>query len=265
MPELTIHSKLDLNYTDDGPADSAHVLLLFNGSTLPLGFWNPLVETLGTDHRIVRFDQRNAGLTHYQGSFSLNDVAADAATLLAHLDIDTAVVVGHAWGGRVAQVFARDYPHLTRGLIICGTGGQLPARVPGETLKGMRENSNSGDRINWEKHLEDAFCSEGFSQRDPDAFKDIADLLWASKPHREARWDPQISPSDSYWGRSAHPGLLIYGTEDKNGTPENARHLHDRLTGSRLEFIERAGHFVICEAPVKVDQLIRGFTRELTP
>ena len=85
----------------------------------------------------MRLDQRNAGATRASGSFSLLDVAADAAALLDHLKIERAIVAGHAWGGRVAQVFARDYPHRVTGLVICGTGGQFPATVPPALVAAM--------------------------------------------------------------------------------------------------------------------------------
>jgi 3-oxoadipate enol-lactonase len=70
---------------------------------------------------VVRFDQRNAGATQADGSFSLLDIAADAAALLDYLKIERVIIAGHAWGGRVAQVFTRDYPHRVAGLVLCGT------------------------------------------------------------------------------------------------------------------------------------------------
>ncbi|MBI4768473.1 MAG: alpha/beta fold hydrolase [Deltaproteobacteria bacterium] len=73
--------------------------MLFNGATLPLQFWDPVARDLAIQDRVLRLDQRNAGDTRASGSFSLLDVAADAAALLDHLQIERVIVAGHAWGG----------------------------------------------------------------------------------------------------------------------------------------------------------------------
>ena len=253
---LNLDRALSLRYHSQG---SGPVLLLFNGATLPLEFWDPVADTLAQSYQIVRFDQRNAGESVFNGTFTLNDTAADAAAVLDHLDIDTAIVVGHAWGGRAAQVFARDYPHQTRALAICGTGGQLPATVDTENLKRQRQAATSGDRSVWEHALEENFCARGFRDRSPDSFQRLSDLLWDRQPRGKASWNSGVSPSSSYWGKCPKPALLIYGEEDRNGTPENAQHLQQMLPDSRLEFIEQAAHFVIQERPELVSQLLGEF------
>jgi pimeloyl-ACP methyl ester carboxylesterase len=252
---LEREQQVNLNYRVDG--DGEPVWLLFNGATLPLGFWDPVAEALASSATVVRFDQRNAGATRARGTFSLLDTAADAAALLDHLGCDRVILLGHAWGGRVAQVFARDYPHRARAMVICGTGGQLPARVPEAVLQRLRNAGRSRDRTSWEIALAEAFCARGFSTREPERFEAIADLLWAQPPNTEARWDPEIAPSSSYWGQTALPALLLYGDQDLNGTPENAEDLLRRLPDARLVSIAGSGHFVVREA---VDWVIDELT-----
>ena len=74
-----------------------------------------------------------------------------------------------------------------------------------------------------------------------------------------ATWDMRIAPSSSYWGSARVPTLLIYGTEDGNGTRQNAEDLARRIPGARLHFIDQAGHFVIREQPGQVLALMRAF------
>jgi 3-oxoadipate enol-lactonase len=261
MSLLRLQQDLQLHYRVDGEGPMSW--LLFNGATLPLQFWDPVAQGLATEHRVVRLDQRNAGATKASGCFSLLDVATDAAALLDHLKIERAIVAGHAWGGRVAQVFARDYPHRLTGLVICGTGGQFPATVPPALWQQWRDAARARDRERWEQTLEAAYCAKGFSERDSDAFRSISDLLWSQievrTERRRATWDSCIAPSSSYWGSARVPTLLIYGTEDGNGTPQNAEDLARRIPGARLHFIDQAGHFVIREQPGQVLTLMRAF------
>lgn len=72
-----------------------------------------------------------------------------------------------------------------------------------------------------------------------------------------------MSPSASYWGMTDKPTMLIYGREDRNGTPDNACDLADRLRQARLHFIDAAGHFVIRETPEPVAAHILEFLKEL--
>lgn len=261
MPHLTVGGSAELHYRIDGTGSPA--LLLFNGATLPLEFWGPVAERLSQQHRVIRFDPRNAGATRAEGRFTLNDVAADAAALLDRAEVESAVAVGHAWGGRAAQVFARDYPHRVTGLVLCGTGGQLPAEDNGELTEKLREAMRADDRKAWEEAIELLFCAPGFSERSPDIFEDLCDSIWQHRPPRGVRWDPRVSPSPSYWGTCRAPALLIYGRLDRNGTPANAEDLHASLPDSKLIFVEDAGHFAIREAePLVVDEILH-FVAEL--
>lgn len=256
MTTLDIQSSVSLNYQVDG--NGATALLLFNGNSLPLTFWGSLATRLAAHYKVIRFDQRNAGKTVFNGEFTLNDTASDAAALLAHLEVTQATVVGHAWGGRAAQVFVRDYPHFTRQLIICGNGGQLPPRDMGNLQAELREAARSGDRDKWETCLAGLYCAPGFRERDPGTFAELADAAWTRAAGR-ARWDRRVSPSESYWGTAKVPTLLIYGDQDNFGTPENARDLYDRMPHASLATIPDAGHFAVREQESRVFQLIRDF------
>lgn len=260
MPFLARQTSIEINYSVDGKItdDNQQTFLLFNGASLTTEFWGSLATRLAESGRVIRFDQRNAGKTRYQGSFTLNDVAADAAALLDLLEVEKAVIVGHAWGGRAAQVFVRDYPHRVSAMVICATGGQFPP-VDTTTLDdAIREARKSDNRAAWEKAFEARWCGQGFAEREPARFAEIAALNWQARPNREARWDPTVSPSPSYWGRAILPSLLIYGEEDKNGTPKNGRDLHERIAGSELLLLPNAGHFLIRE---KEDEVLAAITR----
>ena len=257
---LELSTNVVLNYeVRNAEADTS--LLFFNGATLPLQFWTPLLDLL-SDFRCITFDQRNSGHTEFSGTFTLGDIAADAAALLSHQECKSVIAVGHAWGGCAAQVFARDYPHLVSSLVICGTGGQLQAKTDPKMLMALNTARKIDDRETWEAALHNTYCGEHFRQQQPGAFQATADLIWHAPTPRSARWEQEPYPSDSYWGTCQQRTLLIYGSEDKNGTPENAKDLHERTRNSELHFIEGAGHFVIREAPNKVARFIRDFVQE---
>ena len=258
--ELNLQSSVALNYEVNG--DGETTFLLFNGATLPLEFWGPFAEALGELGKVVRFDQRNAGKTRYEGRFTLGDTAADAAALLDQLEIERAVVIGHAWGGRAAQVFARDFPDRLSHLVILGTGGQFPPIDMQKVAISMRRAMKEGNRESWEPLFETMWFGAGFAGRDPETFRSVANLLWGYRPPRSAEWNARAYPSPGYWGTARVPTLLVYGNEDKNGTPENARDLKERLPNASLVIVENAGHFIVRECPERVLAEVRTFLAE---
>ncbi|MEX0942638.1 MAG: alpha/beta hydrolase [Pseudomonadales bacterium] len=260
MPFLNRNSNAEINYLVEGSGDLD--ILLFNGASLNLEFWGSLAQELTAIGRVLRFDQRNAGQTRFEGSFSLNTVAADAATLMKDQGSERVIAIGHAWGGRVAQVFARDYPHLLSKLVICANGGQFPPIDTSVIDQALREARRSGDRSAWESAYEARWCAKGFRDRAPERFQEVADLGWNSRANKAASWDPKVSPSSSYWGTATVPTLLIYGEEDKNGTPKNAEDLHQRIRNSELIMLSNAGHFVIREQEEQVLEAITTFANK---
>lgn len=261
MTTLKRQQEAAINYRLDGSGNT--VWLLFNGATLALEFWDPLVLTLAERDTVVRFDQRNAGGSRAEGRFSLPDTAADAVAVLEHLGVESVIAVGHAWGGRAAQVFARDYPHLCRALVICGTGGQIPATVPEALLAELRVAVQAEDQSAWAKLVERIYCAPGFAQRQPRAYAELIRLMWPPVRHT-ARWDARVAPSSSYWGVARCPTLLIYGEQDQFGTPMNADDLQGRLTDVHRLDIANAGHFVIREATQQVSATLRDFAAQLS-
>jgi pimeloyl-ACP methyl ester carboxylesterase len=162
----------------------------------------------------------------------------------------------------VAQVFARDYPHLCQALVICGTGGHLPATVPDESLVALREAGRGGDKPTWSQLVEQIYCAPGFAARQPQEFAELLRLMWPPS-RREARWDARVAPSVSYWGLAAVPTLLIYGEQDRFGTPLNADDLQSRLAHVHRLDIADAGHFVIREATQQIFAALQDFAARL--
>ena len=131
---------LDIEVLDsaDGAADAAHakrpVVLLIIGLGLQLIDWpSGFVQSLlDAGYRVVRFDNRDAGLsTHLShfgkpnlfwlglqyklglaphGPYRLADMAADAVGVLDALQIDKAYIVGMSMGGMIAQRVALAIP-----------------------------------------------------------------------------------------------------------------------------------------------------------
>src|SRR5262245_34716129 len=97
---------IELWYRDEGNPDGEPMLLIMGLGSQLIAWPEDFVKDLGKrGYRVIRFDNRDCGLsTKIVASISipaywLVDMAADAAGLLAYLEIDQAHVVGASMGG----------------------------------------------------------------------------------------------------------------------------------------------------------------------
>jgi pimeloyl-ACP methyl ester carboxylesterase len=134
---------------------SAPPLLLIQGLGMQMIAWHEsFCQALaGQGYRVIRFDNRDTGLStrldslgvpdipaliqaRAQGEtvhtpYSLDDMAADSVALLDALAIESAHVVGVSMGGMIAQLMAIRYPDRVRTLTsIMSSTGERGAPVP---------------------------------------------------------------------------------------------------------------------------------------
>jgi len=238
--------------------------LLFNGLGCTTRTWGEMAEGLAGIGQVVRFDLCGAGQTDFpEHTFTLETLARDALALLDFLSIAQVSLVGHAYGGRVAQVFARDFSNRVTALILCGTGGLFP---PLPTVNTTDIGNPSIDRVTWEEALLAQMCGPEFRRRQPERAQRFLDDMWADRALQEGverqRQAAQATPITTYWGIASVPTLLLYGTDDRFGHARNAHDLASRLKKSKLVFIDGAGHMAIREQPDRLLAEISVFLKE---
>ena len=81
---------------------------------------------------LITYDRRCAGASEYtlDAAYTLEDLAADARALLAHLGHDRAIIVGSSMGGMVAQQYALSFPETVSALALLNTGPRLMFETP---------------------------------------------------------------------------------------------------------------------------------------
>ena len=60
------------------------------------------------------------------------------------------------------------------------------------------------------------------------------------------------------------PTLIMVGDEDVPAPVKEARAMHERINGSRLEIISQCGHLVNLERPAAFNHLLTEFIASLT-
>ena len=105
----------------EGPQGAVTVLLVHGlFATADLN-WSLAVPALADRFRVVAPDLRGHGRGLPTRRFDGEECADDLAAIIRALELGPVIVVGYSLGGLIAQLFARRYPELVGGMVLCAT------------------------------------------------------------------------------------------------------------------------------------------------
>lgn len=271
------HDGTTLYYDVIGKGDP--VLLLSGGPGFSPDYLRPIAEKLGGEHRFILLHQRGTGKsvisTYDANALALKNLAGDVEALRKELKVDKLVIAGHSFGGILAMMYAREYPERIAALALIDSGGptlksvpkfnaNLEARFSDEDRAMIREWSDP-ERQKANRHAAALALTKA---KAPAYFADRAKAKLLTDPmddtsfHEGVFWAvvPQMMTLDLRAGleKVKAPVLVLHGRQDPL---ESAEEVHETFAGSRLEWIENAGHFPWLEQPERFYGVLGGFLR----
>ena len=272
MPKATRES-IELEFDEFGDSAGEPLLLIMGlGAQMVLwddGFCESLAER---GHRVIRFDNRDVGLSSWldhlgvpdvmemvaamgQGKpldipYTLDDMADDAMGVVDALGLDQAHICGASMGGMIAQTVAIRHPGRVRSLtsIMSTTGNpELPPASP-EAMAVLTEPvPEDRDEVIERSLKSDAVIGSPAYPADPAYLRERAGMLFdrAFHPEGTAR---QMAAIVAHGDRSPAlrevdiPTLVIHGKADTLVPVEGGIHTHESIRGSELMLIEGMGH-----------------------
>ena len=221
--------------------------------------WMGLLSAVGRKVNTLAIDLPGHGETPGRAYDSIEDYAEWLARALGELKSELGldgrfVLAGHSMGGAISQVLDLAHPDLTAGLILLGTGCELP--VNPQLLEGLRTDfEKTAALVNkW------CFASDNKALKE----ESLKLLMLAGSETLQADFTA-CSRFDAtrMVERIRKPTLIIVGAEDKMTPPEMSEFIRDRVAESNLEIIPGAGHMVMVEEPRRVIDLIGSFAARL--
>lgn len=183
---------------------------------------------------------------------TLSTLAADVAAVISELDGGPAVVVGHAYGNRIARMTAANHPELVESLVLLACGGFIP--VTDEMAVAMR---TIFDPRNPPEVRLDAVARAFFAPgNDASVWADG----WFGKLARAQEQATVSTPVSDWWAGGRAPMLAVQPADDQLAVPANADALVEAV-GDRVEVvvIPNAGHALLPEQPEAVAQTVIGW------
>jgi pimeloyl-ACP methyl ester carboxylesterase len=280
---------LELEYETHGdPADPAVVLIMGLGAQL-INWDKDFCESIAAKgFHVVRFDNRDIGLSTYLDDlpapdlqavlggdlasvgYSLADMAADVAGLLDAVGIAKAHIVGASMGGMIAQLVAIDFPERVLSLcsIMSTTGDRAVGQATPEALGALiRPPAMSREQsITETVKSSRTIGSPGFPATDEELREKAgASYDRAYHPAGSARQTAAIvtAPDRTPALRNlAIPTVVVHGEADPLVDPSGGKATAAAVPGAELVLIPGMGHDLPRGAwPVIVDAIVRTTRR----
>jgi pimeloyl-ACP methyl ester carboxylesterase len=239
-------------------------VLLVMGLGMRGKVWEPQVDDLSRDHRVVTFDNRGVGESApITGHPTMRDFARDALRVADEVGFDEFHLVGVSMGGMISQELALHAPARVRSLTLIAThaGGPL-GMAP--TLPGLTAfvRSALGPQRGRVRALQELLYTPEFLDTVDKARLDERMKLQVGKraPRRTvlgqifavARHDTR-----ERLGGIAAPTLVVRPGRDVLVRPMHSTHIAGQIPGARLVPIDDAAHGVTFQSAERLSAAIR--------
>ncbi len=121
---VRLHDR-DVAYEVRGDPTDGTPFLLVHGIGSTADSWAPVVDILASHgFSSIAVDLPGHGRSSKEsGDYSLGSLASTLRDLLAYLDVDRCILVGHSLGGGIALQFSYQYPERLAALALVSSGG----------------------------------------------------------------------------------------------------------------------------------------------
>ena len=234
-------------------------LVLLHGFPLDHHLWDEVVPLLEDTFDVILPDLRGFGnSTMIDAPHTMDDYASDIASLLDHLNIQKAALVGHSMGGYVALAFARLYPGRLSGLGLVSSQllADAPERKEGRYKSADEVSANGIDSVveamapkfTPDEKLQ-AYARASMKRQQPEAY------IGALKAMAERSDSTPLLPSFHF------PVVVIHGDSDSLIPVDRAREVKAALPQAQLVEIPGAGHMPMMEAKETTAQALKHLAK----
>ncbi len=194
------------------------------------------------------------------GGSPLPTIAAYGAALqgwLQELGLEQAILVGHSMGSAIAMWLALERPGLVTGLGLLGSSARLavnPVLIAGAS------------RADTYPQAVDTVIRWSFSPLAPPELTRLATKRMAELPAYVLYSDFLACNNFNLNDRLSEihcPALVVCGDQDKMTPLSQAQHLAQNLPAGRLEVVPGAGHMLMLEQPLLIEEILLRFLGEI--
>ena len=240
-------------------AGNGHPLVLIHGFSLDTRMWDDQFELFARDYKVIRYDVRGYGKSAVPGSDGYYH-ADDLRTLLDHLGIGHAHILGLSLGGAIALEFALAYPDMIHALILVDSvlwGHNWSEESSKRDGAVWAAGSVEGARALWLAHplFAPAMENASVAPRLTQIVTDYSGWSWAND-------DPGLLPDPvaaQRLGQISVPTLVVIGEHDLPDFHAIAHTLQQQIPNARTVVLPGVGHMSNMEDPEGFNKAVLSF------
>jgi 3-oxoadipate enol-lactonase len=241
-------------------------LLLVQGMSGHHQFWGePFLRMLEQDYDLVVYNHRGIGASsRAEETFTIADLADDAAGVIEAVGWSDAHVFGISLGGMIGQELMLRHPERVRTVTLGCTWAGGPDGVMGEVTGELVAAIGARDV----ERVLHAGVRANLSARyraDPAAFTRYRDRVLAERvpaPVVAMQFHAAMTLDTAARLPGVRtPTLVLHGTADEGIPWVNGQRIAELVPGARLELFDGAGHLFWWEEPELTVALLRAHTK----
>ena len=255
------------------------LVLLHGGPGGTHHYFHPTFACAAGFARVVYYDQRGCGLSTYSpgAGYTVEQAVDDLDQLRQELGVDRWIVLGHSYGGKLAERYALTYPeHLAGLVLVCAEPGFEAPLGPGRENEFLSEPEQERIRtiharqdLTLAQRVYNAMLSgdwkrQGYYKPSPESFARMALYEWC----HDTRFRQQLREVDRLGTEGAFEGypvptLILESTWDLTWNSKKPAVMCANHPGARSVIFEASGHSPFDDEPEGFFGVLREFVGKL--
>ncbi|HIJ66415.1 MAG TPA: alpha/beta fold hydrolase [Candidatus Hydrogenedentes bacterium] len=256
------------------------LVLLHGGPGATHHCFHPYFSHAADFAKVVYYDQRGCGLSEYKEGegYSIDQAVDDLDKLRKALGIDKWVVLGHSYGGLLAQCYAVKYPERLAGLVLVGSS--MAARIPLDSTRqydflSPEEQARIGEihsnrglsmaQSVFNAHLNGDWKRQNYYRPSRERLAQVALYEWVHDPRfrRSVGQDTSKMDLKEAFETCPIPTIVMEGEWDLTWNTDKRDKLHKNHPKSRLIVFETSSHNPFEDEPERFFAELKGFVNAL--
>ncbi len=224
--------------------------------------WRPQVEHFSSEYDVLAWDAPGYGGRAPLAHLSFDALAVQLNDDMVKLGLQSAAIIGHSFGGMVAQQLVKDFPHRVDHLVLSGTSpafgkpdGDFQQKFVAARTKPLDEGKTMAEvAAKVAPNLVAAHAPASAIELAIDCMSQVPQETYRAVISLLITFDLRDNLSEIQC-----PTLLIAGSEDNTAPAAMMERMAARIPGARFTTMEGAGHLAPIEQPAQFNQIVEAF------